>query len=484
MKYSILLGNFQQLGRYHALLAIACNLSMILSFYIILTISVEQTSPIAYCKNPNGDFQKCDISNICGRSIEDYYIDYQNSISNWKLQFGLICGNEKYFSYLSSMIFSVAIFSSLLMSVVSDKMGRKFIFRLEVLANIVSFLIMYYGNSIVCIFVAVFINELFSHIFNTSMLYLYEYFPQGYYVLIMSLHNVFYGVLGLIVSAYVDTYKETSSLILVMITLGFLVMIFNFTILTESPGWRLNMIEKGVNREENIKQLRKDYKSLCAINGEDVADRLEVFDRNLLTIEMLTHKENSDEKKASAFSFITEHLKDKTYLKHFGFALYLWLVNQIMFYSILINLDVFGKHIEGAYRSFFICFIFSNILVGLISGKLGFRNILLYVPLLIPVTLIFLILNFTNIIELSASTEYFIFVTFEFITIFLIESIYIYIPQLFPANIRSISVAYTKIPAKLILILSPFLIGSNVVVMCYVFAILTLILPVLTFICY
>ena len=59
-----------------------------------------------------------------------------------------------------------------------------------------------------------------------------------------------------------------------------------------------------------------------------------------------------------------------------------------------------------------------------------------------------------------------------------IQSSYIFIPQLFEANIRATAVSFTKFPAKFLLILTPFVWGTIVVLPIVTLIVMNFFIPV------
>jgi MFS family permease len=486
MKYTFILDKFKKLGRYHFLLAIILNMAMIMSFFVILVVSIEQIPPLVYCKTTTGEFMKCDIKSVCIMPATEWYIDYTNSVDNWKLRYNLICDREVYFYYLTSLIFACDMLSILIMSIIADKVGRKFIFRLEVVGSLISYIILYIEPNLASIFIGIFVIDIFKHLLSTCLLYLYEYFPTNYYYIIVSIHNVLYGILGLSISYYAEYYKETKFLVLLMIIISTIVTIFDLFLLTESPDWLLNNIEryKWDDKEEYLKRLTSDYKFLCKFNGEKVNERLEEFEADLRKIEVLTHNHEGNQKATKSFTkFLLENLKEKTYLKHFLLSLYLWILNQVTFYLSLTNLYKFNTYFEDAYQIFFIAHITSNVLVGSLTQKVGLYNTVTYVSMLTSIFLIAMVLIVSDAVHSGPMFNRFVFFMFSLLSSFVGESIYLYIPQLFPPNIRSTSSSYSKIPAKLLLVLCPLIIGGSMLTMLLMFTALAGFAPLVVYLC-
>jgi hypothetical protein len=192
-----------------------------------------------------------------------------------------------------------------------------------------------------------------------------------------------------------------------------------------------------------------------------------------------TFKDKDEEKQEKKFfSFISDHLRDRWFLKHFFLSIFLWIVNQIVFYGCITNLDQFGLIIENAYKLFFTANIISNLLVGAFSSRIGLYNIVKYISWVNTILLIILYLN-----PFDMFTMQIIFFLFALVGNFIGETIYLHIPELFPANIRSTSVAYSKIPSKVLLIISPFIFRAGLQYVYYIFIFLTALSPIIIQLC-
>lgn len=137
-------------------------------------------------------------------------------------------------------------------------------------------------------------------------------------------------------------------------------------------------------------------------------------------------------------------------------AVYLWIVGQLVFYATLTNLSKFQQHIPSASKLFFLAHIFGNICVAIFSNFVSFLSSLRYSSIVNVVLLVILILYPHSPYAPS------VFFVFNFVATYTTQIMYLYIPQLFESQVRSTTVSYSKIPAKIILIFMPFLLGNSV----------------------
>jgi hypothetical protein len=268
-----------------------------------------------------------------------------------------------------------------------------------------------------------------------------------------------------------------------MVINAVIVVIFDILLLTESPDWLLHNIDIHRDNEIYVKRLTDDYMFLCKFNGENAEDRLEEFESDMRKLELLNHEEKHSTVKTGFLKFVLLHLNDRHFLKHFLLSIYLWILNQVTFYLTLTNLDKFNAYFTNAYQVFFIAHISSNILVGSFTHLIGLYATVKYVTLITSSFLVIMILVILDVITLNLYVNYFVFYMFSLMSSFVGESIYLYIPQLFPSKIRSTSASYTKIPAKIFLAICPLILGGDIIVLCLTFAGLSGLAPLVIYLC-
>jgi MFS family permease len=512
IKYSIILDKFKIIGNYHYIMAICTHLSMVLGYYVILSLSVQKMPPKFLCSNKNENiFNPCSMKEFCSG---DYItkIDENESIDNWAYRHQLYCERDFYFQYLTSTIFFCAIFSALFMSILTDKFGRLFSYKFEVLGNFLSYVFLYYETNLPMIFTGVILNEIFSHIYNTSMIYIYEYFPTNIYVYLIVFQNINYGLIGLLASVWAEYSKDALFLIKMMMIFAIICLIFSFCILTESPDWLLSLIQHEKDekkRKEYLTQLEDAYKKMCKFNYtvEKAKEEEENFNLQVEALERFVTpcqehfeehihlEENMEEVKVVAKGSDTNiHMYhddkvgtfgqfDRKFYKHFFLAVYLWIVNQILFYSTLTNLVVFEEKIENSTLLYFISFILANVCVAIFSNVFGVKKLIIYSCYFMSVILVFLFLITDSGNNFVTYLLPFLFFVFNFISTAVGETIYLFIPELFDPKIRSSANCYSKIPAKFFLVLAPFILGNSIYRIYTAFLVLTATAPIAMYFC-
>jgi MFS family permease len=496
MRYKYLLEKFQHVGIYHLILAIVTHFSMIMSFYIVISLANERKPPTMLCKENssiNGEFFICRQDDFCSGKFETM-IDNEDSIKNWTFRYQLYCEREFYFRYLTSSVFLFAIFSALFMSILADKIGRKFSFKIEALGSLLSFIILYYEQNLFMIFLGVILNEMCSHIFNTSTLYCYEYFPSKYYIIMMTAQNISYGLIGLLSAIYADTYKDLQLILLIMIVFGIIVSIFALFFLTESPDWLINLYKHSKNlktQEKYLEKLKNEFIYLTEFNHfyspQKIQEELDNYKQAEFHLEPLhkcddeenLNEHTFEEEKEHFFSYLSNNLKLPKFRRHFLLGIFLWIVNQVIFYCTLTNLSVLENSISNVSVLFFVSHILANLFVGIFSTFFGLKSSIYIFSWVTTAFLIGLIITYYNPPETIVLMI--LFFCFNFFGTFVGDAIYMFIPQLFEPNIRSTACSYAKVPAKILLVIAPFFLGQSPIILYYVFLILSVSAPIVMF---
>ena len=505
MSYIIILEKFKEIGKYHIILAIITHLTLYLSFYTILSISIEGRFPVVYCKtshefntteiNNSIGFILCNRTEYCSNKYETY-IDYSQSINNWALKYDLLCEKSIFMKYLTSLIFLMTIVSALVMSIFTDKIGRIYTFQIESIGNLIAFLLLYYETSLFFIFGGVILNMLFSHIYYVCLLYIYEYFPKKYFIILMTIHHLSYGVIGLLATLYSDRFKEIKSFLMIMIIISIISVAYSFNLLTESPDWLIHLYKHSNQNHVYLDKIKENYAFLCEFDDfSKKDDKLDSFKKVINSIEYLVPEKDinkdskyenetsiissSEEEKKHYFDYLFQHLNDKVFIKHLILSIFLWIVNQLTFYCTLTNLDRFEEIIDNSFSLFFISNILANVIVIILSNVIEVKNSILFFSIITCINIVILLIISND--SLMLPTCFFLYNLFATIVI---ESIYLFIPELFQANIRSTAVSYSKIPAKLMLVIAPFIFGQSIQILYLFFLFLMASVPLLFYINY
>lgn len=161
-------------------------------------------------------------------------------------------------------------------------------------------------------------------------------------------------------------------------------------------------------------------------------------------------------KHESFWEFVKTTFQMKNVKPHFLLAVYLWTVNQILYYSVITNLDRIENYVSYSFQVYFLTQIFSNFFLGYIFEFFKHKNIIYFSAVASLVNLAFGVFYYQNFYVII-----FCFFVFTFLSGMINQSIYIFVPELFEAKIRSTCVSYSKFPAKIFLMITPFIWGTN-----------------------
>lgn len=193
--------------------------------------------------------------------------------------------------------------------------------------------------------------------------------------------------------------------------------------------------------------------------------------KNKIPIHLHHHKKHE-----SFIDFLKNIFETKHIVKHFILSIYLWIVNQILYYSVITNLDRIDNYISHSFEVYFTTQIISNISLGYFFHHIKPKNIIYFSS----------ISNLLNLlIGVAYSDDSFVlmivFFIFTFLSGMLNQSIYVFVPELFHAKIRSTCVSYSKFPGKIFLIITPFIWGTNMYYLVSGLITFTLLVPFLVY---
>ena len=220
---------------------------------------------------------------------------------------------------------------------------------------------------------------------------------------------------------------------------------------------------KITKNERYLVHLRSDYMKICKFSRD--IDKVENFDKLLGFSEKLIIKEENSKNCDSTYGnnlslskqlIVLKNQRDSKFMKNCFLSLYLWIVIQLIYYCTLTNLDKFQESINNSFLLFFTSYTLSNLFIAFFGEKIGIKESIIIFSFLTEISLIFLI-----IYGKDKNLSQIFFFLFNFVENVFLENVYLFLPDLFEANVRSTSLSWTKIPAKFLLIIAPFFIGNN-----------------------
>lgn len=198
-----------------------------------------------------------------------------------------------------------------------------------------------------------------------------------------------------------------------------------------------------------------------------------------MTAGNVTDDREINNKRIIKSGFLKGSFKNSTFKNHIIVGIYLWIVNQLLFYNAVTNLEKMETQIRYATTLFFIAHIIANLCTGIFSNYLGIDKTIIYFSYLTVILLVILIF-FPKLHDYIGMLVFFLFNLFSRC---LGQTVYLFIPTLFESQVRATAGSYTKIPAKIILVISPFFI-LNVTYLYTFFALLVGFVPLILFFFY
>lgn len=522
--------------KYHILLAIILHLTVWCALFNVVNISVQKTFPISYCpkehdkslkipEDPSTSnlYAKCSKVDYCKyKNTEFIYIDHEKSLNNWTTKFDLTCENEYLMDAMASCIFLFTIFSKVIVSPVSDKYGRRIVF---IFCNSViglGYLFLYAESNIYFLFTGIILIQLANNIMIQCSIYFLEFYSQNYYTFNMGIFTLNFGLVGLLSNAYTYYFKDLRNLSGIFLIISITLVLLIFFFLVESPEWvkkkyqkysekdtveRLNneliyiggakketsqlednLLDKKplklIKRKSTVLDVSEHGTSQVMIEEDDYKSDIDDETGELKAKELRKHEEQKKPIKTIARKqslnmqdVIASLFTDKKVFRHFIIACLLWVIGQLTFYGLIINLNSFNETLEYASLLSYIVYIVACLFSPPINIWLGRRGTLIYGAILSVIfnAVIFYLKDITYLyINFAAYLLFFYIVGSTF---------YIYIPELFPTYVRSTAVSYSKIPSKLVLIVFPFLLKDATTVLVLNFT-LMLMIPFVLYFCH
>jgi len=227
---------FKKIGLYHFFLYFVIQTAILVSRYNIITISTHSILPVFNCKYTNSTHSTystsnsnefiCNSKQICDNNIKKSIVD-DKSIKNWAYNFKLYCGKEQFFQFLTSSIFLTVIFASMVSPLISDKYGRLFSFKIQMILMILGFILILSEYNLNFIFAGVILSSIVNQLYSLSIIYLQEFFPQNIYSYLITVQNVLADGLGLLINYYAEYFKELHGLLFIFTLLIILIFIIS-----------------------------------------------------------------------------------------------------------------------------------------------------------------------------------------------------------------------------------------------------------------
>jgi len=432
------------------------------------------------------------------------------SIKSWTYKFDLTCERNYLMKFMISSIFIFSLISNVIFTPISDKWGRLTVLQLQTIFSIAGYTLMSLESSVYFVMGGVMLIQSANSLFTVSMICFNEFFDQQTYTFLMNLYMFLFGLSGVVLNTYTTFFTEIRYLIFVYTGFSFTVCFFVYSYLTETPKFIKNQFTvceresrdkilelKAENQDiENVQEAVEGVKvesdGKLELQIKELEDKVEVkrkevrekLQKSIAYVDEfngvkpedkendeslntpLVDKENatkdgeskkSKEDNKSQGSNLNQSIVIESYREiviNFLVVNFLWIANQVFFYGTVLNLDKFDDVISYGSILTFTAYITTNLVNMYISLSIG-RKTLISMGAISSAACIFVIMYFDN--KLMRSIFFFFFLFFAY---FAGNNTYVYAPELFPVSTRSTAVAYSKLSAKLVNSIFPFLVSD------------------------
>ena len=452
---------------------------------LILIMPMMQRRPDFFFKDSDNQIQEIDKIEFCkntyySSSFDEIYdkivIDYTN-IDNWAADLKLVCNTRLIFSLVSTVYFLGSIASNLGFSKVPDNYGRRKIF---IILNFISALatfqlcFLYHFSQII---ISSFMLGLTSQNMSIGSIILNETLEKEYSGLVMGIANAMFPLTGILNTVLVYYFGNWRIFFFFMCIVSILNCILSIFYLKETTKW---LKDNGKNKKYirtmryivnlNGNKREKDELEIYLVNNFGVLDDKElnitisasetdneIYISNYNLIEIKFNELDISFENRNSYDII-----DLFYYKSLRWIsivmFYVWVVSGFSFYGLLLNLENLTGNIFidsiVSYSGEFFAEVYSGYLANIYGKK-----VLVYSFLI----------SFFSCISFDFSENIYFKIIFLFLASIGISSafnlLYIFSPQYYPTNIKSLSGSFFLLSNRIAAGLVPLFltISDNVV---------------------
>ena len=216
----------------------------------------------------------CIADNICSGQVVSYEIDWSNiySLHNWVEKLDLICCPGWKVALMGSMVFFGWVVTLPWMPRLSDMYGRKMIFNIGMLTDLVMFVFMFYTTNINSMIMVSFVFGLATTIrLNIGFVYMMELMPKRNQTFYGSIYIVLEGLILLLGTLY---FWFVSKQWIYFTLFGFFLQIFNVITIQFLPESPRLMVELG-----RLDEAKASFEQIATWNGQELHWNEEDFRR-------------------------------------------------------------------------------------------------------------------------------------------------------------------------------------------------------------
>lgn len=409
-------------GKYQVILSIIVISSSLFISMILVILPMMQKSPLFTYNNinPNSEFCKNEYYKQPFDEIYDKITISDNSYKNWAGQLKFVCNTKKIFSIVGTIFFIANICSNITYSKFPDRYGRRKIF---LWLNFISFLsifqLIYLIHFAQIIFVA-FATGIASITLSIASIYINETIDHKYSGLVMGLTCSMFPLGGLLNTAILYYLKDWRYYLALMIAIGLFSNILGWLYLQESVRWLI--------ANHRYEEFKITIFNIAKLNGAFIGDIIN---------SPVRRKSTNDYRKYvySNFDLFTyESIRYNT-LKN----LYLWIISGFSFFGILLNLEGLTGNIFLDASVTYTAEFLAEIISGIAACKIGRKRASLVSFLIAAISCLLFSYFKTGFIQYIILFMSAIGIASGF------NILYIYTPELFPTNIKSLAISLFSI---------------------------------------
>jgi len=444
----ILIENVGKSGRYQIYSSIFMVGYSLVCFYSVTLVPLQKIRPEAECIQKNQipkKYETCSPENYCDPNYEKRIISSENYMKNWYSEFGIDCDTESSFDFLISCVFFADLLTMIFLSSLPDIFGRKKILLIQTYGLISVLLISFFISGIKIMTLIWFFYEIFNYIFYLFYVYSSEIMSQKYFSFVCSLINIAFPVTGILNTILFYNFRDWRInhviITFIAITCGILFKL----IAVESPKYSVHKLD--------TQTLVISLKKIASINGtlNSCEKDLDAFLKKFSHLEnkIVRYSVSDEEANASLFQILKN---DKNMLKHFLIVTLAFVTVHLIFFGVLLNIEKFDNNVILISIILYSSEIIGELSSGYLAQKYGRIKVL---------TISFYLCGISFFIFEFLTQIFYLKLIFCFLGNLGISScfnvIIIYISEIFDVKIKSVACSYSRIPAKLSVMISPYL---------------------------
>jgi OCT family organic cation transporter-like MFS transporter 4/5 len=461
---------YSKYGRYQTIVTITIIITVFYIPTLIVTLPMMQHVPDYYVASSNNTVNSTNTTNstanytfnkdvYCQQGYYENTFDVtQNNIMitstavNWASELKIVCQTKKVFSLIGTVYFLASIASYLALSNFPDRYGRLRLYKYLNLICLIAMFQVLFLNNFGQLLVAAFVTGVAGLNVVISSVLLNENVNKKYTGLIMGVAFSMFPLGGLTNTVLMYYFQNWRVYYVIVLVFLFVNNILTFMFLQESPKWLLanNKHKEFIKCIKYIATFNDDHELLNEIRNDAIEYQIDSNGIGTSTEEELTCRKHTytivDLVKYRSVRYITLSL------------LYIWIAGGVSFYMLMLSLENFTGNIFIDSFIVYTAEFMAEVGSGWVADRYGRKFTILYGFLIAAISCaIFPFLKgslfsmpfiFASVIGIASS----------------FNVVYIYTAELYPTNVKSLSVSLFFVTYRLAACTVPYIltIFSNV----------------------